>query len=97
MGVSTSPLQLAGKMFAASEAVHLAGTVGVEKAALAFKAAAVVAAPAYLRGVGKSGAKLGVRYTGGKFADGAKYLVFATVDPATKLRFDASGRALPHG
>ncbi len=94
MGVSTSPAQLAGKMFAASAVVRTASTTGTEAAAIAFKKAAQAAAPSRLRGVGKNGATLGVRYNGGKYGDGAKYLVYAT-GPWQLIESDTKAHPIP--
>ena len=78
MGVSSSPLEFAGKMLRAGQALEETGKAGTERGALLMKRLILEKTPDHLSGVGKKGAKLGVRYTIGDYPDGAKALVFAT-------------------
>lgn len=77
MGKST-PIGFALKMHGAAETVSSAAKVATSAAALATKKAILVNTPARMSGVGKKGAKLGVRYKVGQYDDGAKALIFAT-------------------
>lgn len=78
MGTSRSPEALARKFGQlAAELDDLPKTV-VGEASLDVKKAVLRRAPARLSGVGKNGAKLGVRYNVGTFDGQAKSLVYAT-------------------
>lgn len=78
MGTSRSPDELAAKLGRlAGEYQDLPLTL-VKESSFLTKTSIKGIAPARLRGVGKKGAKLDVRYNVGSYGDDAKSLVFAT-------------------
>lgn len=94
MGVSTSWAQLDAKLdaFARDAADLPKGQVG--RSALLTKKSVQVFMPDRLRGVGKKGAKLTIRYNEGSYADGAKALVYVT-GPAQLIERDTAKHQIP--
>lgn len=78
MGKSTSPLQLAGKFAACAKELQKASNTTVDLTAKTVKKSIVEISPSRLRGVGKKGANIGVRYRIDNFPDARKALVWAT-------------------
>ena len=78
MGVSTSPAQLAAKIEALAVALNRGDDLLVVDAAKVAKGIIKAGAPGRLRGVGKHGATLNVRYTVSTSGDSPAALVFAT-------------------
>jgi hypothetical protein len=78
LGTSRSWGELAGKMQRAAVGVADVPREATGRASLVAKRALEAAAPKRLRGVGKKGAKLGVRYNVGNYPSGAQSLIYAT-------------------
>lgn len=78
MGTSHTTEALAAKLLAAAEAYRVMDVTVVREAAQVTKTTVKAGAPARLRGVGKSGAKLDVRYNLSTAGDTPAALVFAS-------------------
>lgn len=78
MGVSRTPAELQGKLRRLAADFEDIDLAVVKEASQVTKEAVLRRAPARLSGVGKRGAKLGVRYNVAGAAGDAKSLVFAT-------------------
>jgi len=94
MGVSHSPAELAEKLAKAAVKLRDAEHTATEQSALLVKRNVLALAPARLRGVGKKGAKLGVRYNIGHYEGVSKALVFAT-GPFHLIERDTTAHPIP--
>jgi hypothetical protein len=94
MGVSRSPDQAARKLRTLTVAISDLPRAQVEDAALILKRNILALAPARLSGVGRKGARVGVRYNVGSYPDGAKALVFAT-GPFHLIERDTKAHRIP--
>ncbi len=94
MGVSKSPLAFAEKCLVAQKAMETAAKTSVETTALAVKKSITEISPARLRGVGKRGAKLSVRYNLDNYPDGRKALVYA-LGPWQLIEGDTKAHRVP--
>lgn len=77
MGTSSSPAELAGKLGRLTREYQDLPRTLVNEASLATKTSIKAVAPARLRGVGRRGAKLDVRYNVAGQGESVKALVFA--------------------
>lgn len=95
MGTSNSPAELARKLARVAVLVEKdVDYAATEAAALLIKSNIVAIAPKRLKGVGKRGAKLGVRYNIGHYEAAAKALIYAT-GPFQLVERDTKAHAIP--
>jgi hypothetical protein len=94
MGTSHSVAALQAKLEALIVELRKGDDVLVAEAAKLTKQTIKAGAPARLRGVGKHGATLGVRYTVTKTADEPAALVYAT-GPWALIEFDTRAHQIP--
>jgi hypothetical protein len=93
VGTST-PIQYAAKLRLAEHAATEAGKKGTESAALLTKRIVQANSPARLRGVGKAGRRLGVRYNMHEAGDVSQALVFVT-GPYQLIERDTKPHRIP--
>lgn len=94
MGTSKSPFEFAAKCGAAAEAARSSAKLGTEAAALVTKRTILARSPSFLRGVGKKGRKIGVRYQVTHGEAGSSALVFAT-GPFQLIERDTKAHRIP--
>ena len=94
MGVSRSGKQLAVKLEAMADDFGDLPLAQVKEASLHIKNSILRLTPKSLSGVGKRGARIGVRYNVGQYDDGAKSLVFAT-GPFHLIERNTSAHRIP--
>jgi hypothetical protein len=94
VGTSHSWGELSGKINALARDAGDMPKTQVSEASLVVKKSVQTFMPERLRGVGKKGAKLTVRYNEGSFDDGAKALVYV-LGPAQLVERDTKAHRIP--
>ena len=94
MGTSSSWGQVTAKLNGLADAYEDLPKAQVAESSLIVKKSVQVFMPARLRGAGKRGAKLTVRYNEGVYPDGAKSLVYVT-GPAQLIERDTQPHLIP--
>jgi hypothetical protein len=94
MGVSHSGAEAAAKMQRLGMSLVNVQLDQVNEASRIVKASVMARAPSRLRGVGKRGARLGVRYRSGMYGGEAKSIVFVT-GPWQLIEWDTKAHRIP--